>query len=66
MLMDENAGLADRLPVATLLRLVLDRGGELIQGEVVTMRGESLGRFRDWLQANRVIRAWALREGRDI
>ncbi len=60
--MDEDSGPTDRRLVTLLLRLLLDREGEVVQGEVVSVRGESIGRFRRWREATRVIQTWAQRE----
>ena len=61
MSIDPNAGLADRLVETVLVRFVIKRSGELVQGEVVSVGGETIGRFRDWPQVSQVISAWAAR-----
>jgi hypothetical protein len=58
----EDSGLAELRQVTILLRLLTDTGGTLVQGEAVTMRGDLIGRFRDWTEAARMINAWSARE----
>jgi hypothetical protein len=44
--------------VTVLLRLLVTGSGQLIQGEVVSLDQRSLGHFRRWQEAVRVIRSW--------
>jgi hypothetical protein len=44
----EGESLADKRHVNLILRLVLDRSGELQQGEVVATTGTASGRFGTW------------------
>lgn len=46
--MVEGESLADKRHVNLILRLVLDRSGELQQGEVVATTGTASGRFGTW------------------
>lgn len=48
--------LADRRQVTVLLRLVLDRQGELVYGQVVDVRGVTQGRFIEWRLLTRLVR----------
>jgi hypothetical protein len=41
-----------------LLRMLVSRSGRLVQGEVISLEEEVLGRFRDWDEAVSVIRSW--------
>lgn len=44
----EGESLADKRQVNLILRLVLDRSGQLQQGEVITTTGTAAGRFGTW------------------
>jgi len=44
--------------VTVMLRLLLDKSGELVHGEVVDLQGQVFARFADWQAAIRVVRAW--------
>jgi hypothetical protein len=48
----------DKLLVTVILRLVLERTGELDHGEVVDVGGNVHGRFNRWSAAMRLVRAW--------
>ncbi len=50
--------LAETRNVAVVLRLVVDRRGRLVHGEVVDAEGKLRGRFMGWQAMVRVLRAW--------
>lgn len=50
--------LADRRHVTVVLRLLLDRHGRLIYGEVVDPAAHPQRRFVGWRGVTRAIRAW--------
>jgi hypothetical protein len=49
--------LDDRRHVTLILRLVVERDGALVYGEVLTVDAESKGRFATWQSMPRVISA---------
>ena len=50
--------LADKRYVTVVLRLLMDRRGRLVRGEVVDAQGEPGGRFVGWRGLIRAVRAW--------
>lgn len=62
--MDENIGVSSQRSVTIILRLLVGKDGEIVQGQIVSVRGESAGWFRTWPEAERAIRASARRERR--
>ena len=52
--------LSEKQYVSVTLRLLLDRRGRLIQGEVVDLQGQAQQRFVGWRGLVRVLRAWLL------
>jgi hypothetical protein len=54
----EEDALAHRRPAVVVLRLVLHQGGGLSHGEVLDARGRLRGRFADWDELVRALRAW--------
>jgi hypothetical protein len=58
---DEDIG---RDYVTVIVRMVVAPTGALIQGEVISLDNELVGRFRDWEGAVAVIRAWLARRQR--
>lgn len=52
--------LSEKYYVSVTLRLLLDRRGRLIQGEVVDLQGQTQRRFVGWRGLVRVLRAWLL------
>jgi hypothetical protein len=50
--------LAERRHVTVILRLVLDRGGRLIHGEVVDVEAGPWARFAGWRGLTRTLHAW--------
>ena len=54
--MEEGEFLGDKRNVNLILRLVLDRSGELQQGEVVAAAGTPSGRFGTWQAMTPVVR----------
>lgn len=47
--------LAEKQYVTLLLRLLVDQEGQLVQGEVVTLQLQPLGRFTHWRELVRII-----------
>lgn len=52
--------LSEKHYVSVTLRLLLDRRGRLIQGEVVDLQGQAQRRFVGWRGLVRVLRAWLI------
>ncbi|HEY0736831.1 MAG TPA: hypothetical protein VGD69_18070 [Herpetosiphonaceae bacterium] len=52
--------LSEKQYVSVTLRLLLDRRGRLIQGEVVDLQSKAQRRFVGWRGLVRVLRAWLL------
>lgn len=50
--------LADKRNVTLILRLVLDRDGKLMHGELVDVGGKVQTRFIRWRELTRTVRAW--------
>ena len=50
--------LADKRLVTAILRLVLDRHGRLLHGEVVDVQSRSHGRFIGWRGLTQALRTW--------
>jgi hypothetical protein len=46
--MEEGESLSDKRHINLILRVVLDKSGQLQQGEVVAMTGSPSGRFNAW------------------
>jgi hypothetical protein len=61
---DENS-LADRHYVTLILRLTLDRGGRLIQGELVDTTDSQLARFIGVTGLNQAVQDWLMRYEHD-
>jgi hypothetical protein len=59
-----DEALADRAPVTVVLRLVVDRRGRLVYGEVVDTELRTWGRFSTWRQLTPTVRR-GLREHGD-
>ncbi len=53
---DDNVSDASNLTL--ILRLVINRRGELMHGEIVDVDLRSLGRFAAWTQMVRILRTW--------
>lgn len=51
-------GLRDKRYVTAILRLLLDKHGELVHGEVADMDCKSVERFVDWRDLAPAVRAW--------
>ncbi len=54
--MEDVDSLADKHNVSLVLRLVLDRSGELQQGELVATTGTTSGRFDTWESMTPMVR----------
>ena len=50
--------LAEKRYVTVILRLLLDRQGRLVQGEVVNTASQVQGRFAGWRGMSRTLRTW--------
>jgi hypothetical protein len=55
--------LGDKRNVTVVLRLVLDREGELMEGEVVDAKGRPGDRFNDWEEITPAVRRLARERG---
>ena len=51
-------GLAEKRYVTVILRLLIDRRGRLIHGEVADLEGKTQSRFSQWRELS-----WAVRTG---
>jgi hypothetical protein len=56
--LDDEERLANRRTVAVIVRLVLDRDGQLAHGEVVNRSGDVCARFAAWERLVPAVRAW--------
>jgi hypothetical protein len=50
--------LAETRQVTAILRLMVDRNGHLLHGEVVNVEDNSQNRFKDWAGLTRTLRVW--------
>ncbi len=50
--------LSDKHQVTVVIRLVLDRHGKLMHGELVDVKTKSQGRFANWTGLVRTLREW--------
>jgi hypothetical protein len=58
-----DEALADRAPVTVVLRLVVDRRGRLVYGEVVDTELKTWGRFSTWRQLTPTVRRGLQEQG---
>jgi len=54
----EGEELARKHYVSVVLRLVVDRRGRLVYGEIVDMTGKPDGRFLGWRGLTQAVKAW--------
>jgi len=54
--MEEGESLSDKRHINLILRVVLDKSGQLKQGEVIAMTGSPSGRFNAWGDMAPVVR----------
>ncbi len=52
--------LADMRHTAIVLRLVLDKRGLIVHGELLSLEGKSLGHFIGWRGLTRKLKTWLL------
>jgi hypothetical protein len=57
--------LAEKRYVTVILRLLLDRRGRLINGELVDVESTLEDRFIGWRGLTRAVRGWLTRQERD-
>jgi hypothetical protein len=50
--------LEEKRYVTAVLRLLLDKGGEIVHGEVVDVEGKPSKRFVDWAGLAPAVKAW--------
>ncbi len=50
--------LAELRPTAIVLRLVLDKRGFIVHGELIDLEGKPISRFVGWRGLTRELRAW--------
>jgi hypothetical protein len=61
----DSEKLAPKRYVTVILRLLLERRGQLVHGELVDLQGKAHGRFGTWQGLPRVIRVWLASEAED-
>jgi hypothetical protein len=54
----EGNRLADRRHITAILRLLVDRHGDLVDGELVDAEARSRGHFLEWQELTRMLRDW--------
>jgi hypothetical protein len=54
--------LAEKRYLTVIVRLVVDKRGQVVQGEVVDLQARLLGRFAGWRGLTRTMRAWLARQ----
>jgi hypothetical protein len=50
--------LADKRQVVLILRLVLNKQGQLLHGEIVDVAYKVIGRFANWTHLNYLMQMW--------
>jgi hypothetical protein len=50
--------LADKRQVVLILRLVLNKQGQLLHGEIVDVADKVIGRFANWTHLNYLMQMW--------
>ena len=55
--------LADKRHITLILRLAIDKDDQLVYGELVDLRGVSIGRFVEWPKLAQIIQTWISSQG---
>jgi hypothetical protein len=52
--------LADKRQIILIVRLTVDRQGQLLYGEIIDTEGTVIGRFAEWQRLWATIRTWVV------